>query len=279
MSNILFIKRTPLSVFYKRRFSRILPAFLVYTLIIYMVGFTLNQSLPELNNIFYTLSFLRTYFPEDVHMWKTGLPIGHIWSLNVEEHCYILLSLITLVAILRKREYLLILCLGIGCLLLHFLYIYKPTYASANYELRTEIKASHLLISAGYFLLIKNFQFKVPGWLPLLSLAAGTYCYTPYAHEYAKWALSPFFLAFAANHLAETPKLFKRALSLAPLRLLGILSFSIYLWQQPFFFYFKKLDLPTMLTAPMGISLSIIMGCISFYLVENPIRRYLNNRW
>lgn len=282
MSNILFVKRTPLTTFYKRRFSRILPAFLFFSLAIYTMVFFKNPAHPELDNILYTLSFLRTYLPADaVHMWKTGLPIGHIWSLNIEEHCYILLSLITLIGLLRGREYLLILILGIACILLRWLYLAKPEYASNNFDLRTEINASHLLISAGYFLLIRNIKINIPSWLPLLSFIGAFFCYTPYVHEYARWALSPFFLAFAANHLAETPAFFKKALSFAPLRLLGILSFSVYLWQQPFFYYFQKVNtsVPLTISAPLGISLSIVFGCLSFYMIENPIRRYLNNHW
>ncbi len=38
MSNILFIKRTPLRDFYIRRASRILPAFLCFTTIVFSIG-------------------------------------------------------------------------------------------------------------------------------------------------------------------------------------------------------------------------------------------------
>ena len=47
---------------------------------------------------------LRSYLPADLHMFASPYPIGHLWSLNVEEHSYIFLSLLTLLPFLRGRE-------------------------------------------------------------------------------------------------------------------------------------------------------------------------------
>ena len=59
---------------------------------------------PECGNVFYTLAFLRTYLPTSPGLWTNGLPVAHLWSLNVEEHCYIFLSIVTLITPLRGRE-------------------------------------------------------------------------------------------------------------------------------------------------------------------------------
>ena len=87
--------------------------------------------------------------------------------------------------------------------------------------------------------------------------------------------LSPFLLAFAVNHLSETPRLFRSALAFWPLRLLGLLSYSIYLWQQPFFshHYFGHNGNVASCAAALAT------GAVSFYLIENPIRTWLNKRW
>ncbi|MCG6936848.1 MAG: acyltransferase, partial [Gammaproteobacteria bacterium] len=87
------------------------------------------------------------------------------------------------------------------------------------------------------------------------------------------------FLAFTVNHLNLIPDVFKSALSFPPLRLLGIWSFSIYLWQQPLYYYGTKFHQAFLFAGPVLLAISIITGVISFYFIENPIRKYLNNNW
>lgn len=102
MANILFIKRVDLVTFYKRRISRISPVFFIFLSVICLASYILNLS-KEHENYFYLITFLRSYFPESPDIWHTGIPIGHLWSLNVEEHYYIFLSFITLVSIFKGK--------------------------------------------------------------------------------------------------------------------------------------------------------------------------------
>lgn len=279
MANILFIKKVPLPTFYKRRISRILPVFFIFITIISLCSYLFALS-GEHNNYLYNLFFLRAYYPVLPDLWDTGIPIGHLWSLNVEEHAYILLSIITLVPFFAKREYLLLLFFGVGAIALQYLYNIFPSVASENYHLKTEIAASFLMISAGYFLIKNKFESIIPSWAPILSLALAFLCYSNYSpHWTAKWLLSPFLLAFTVNHLNLTPSLFKSILSFIPLRLVGIWSFSIYLWQQPFYYYGTRLGDAFYLAGPILFIVSIFVGAFSFYFIENPVRRYLNNKW
>ncbi len=94
MGRILFIRRVPLGTFYKRRFSRIYPAFAAYVLTIVLVAFFLGISFTALD-VTSTLFFLRTYVGLPPTIWGHPVPINHIWSLNVEEHSYMLLSVLT----------------------------------------------------------------------------------------------------------------------------------------------------------------------------------------
>ena len=100
MSHILFVKRVPVNVFYKRRISRILPVFLLFIFTVY--GLSLLGGQPQkMSDFLSTITFLRSYFPSEPDLWNTGMPIGHIWSLNVEEHCYLLLSAIAFLPVFR----------------------------------------------------------------------------------------------------------------------------------------------------------------------------------
>jgi len=129
MSKILFIKRVPLAIFYKRRISRIFPVFFVYISIISLSSYMMELS-NEHENYFYSLFFLRTYLPETPAIWNTGVPIGHLWSLSVEEHCYVILSAITLFGLFKGKEFLVLLNLGVLAIVLHYAYIKYPEIAS-----------------------------------------------------------------------------------------------------------------------------------------------------
>ena len=43
MSNILFVKRTPLKIFYVRRISRIFPVFFVFVITVYLFSYFVNN--------------------------------------------------------------------------------------------------------------------------------------------------------------------------------------------------------------------------------------------
>jgi peptidoglycan/LPS O-acetylase OafA/YrhL len=64
-------------------------------------------------------------------------------------------------------------------------------------------------------------------------------------------------------------------LAAAPLRMLGLWSFSIYVWQQPFYLLSKYHGMPHVL----GLALAVACGVASFYLVEQPSRTWLNRRF
>ena len=110
MSRILFEKRMNLKLFYKRRVSRIFPVFIIFVVVSYTFAYFAGKS--EAKNFLYSLFFIRTYLPFDDHIWHTDLAIGHLWSLNVEEHCYVLLSFITLFSVFRNKEFLVLILFG-----------------------------------------------------------------------------------------------------------------------------------------------------------------------
>jgi peptidoglycan/LPS O-acetylase OafA/YrhL len=278
MANILFVKRVPLSIFYKRRISRILPVFVVFVSLVYGSSLLLGLS-EEHDNYLFTILFLRSYLPVMPNIWDTGIPVDHLWSLNVEEHCYLLLSLLTLIAAFKSKEYIPLLLLGTGSILLHGIYIKFPSFAAENFHLKTETLASHLLISAGYFLIKDRFRRVIRAWMPLLAFALALACYHEQAPWFAKWLFTPFLLAFTVNHLDVLPSIFMSALKFMPLRLLGMWSFSIYLWQQPFYFYGVKYGEAFNFAGPILLSVSLLIGATSFYFFENPVRKYINNNW
>jgi len=249
MSIILFEKRLSLRDFYIRRLSRI---------------------------YFSTLLFLRTYLPAEPDIWATDVAIGHLWSLNVEEHAYLFLSLISLILVRRKYIAWLLLALGVGSVLLSF-YHYNiiPTEEIKLYLIRTESAVVFIFFSAGYGLLRRQFEWTLPPLVPVVCFAGAVACYALALPLWLVFAVSPILLAICVNHLDDLPKLVNKLLLFAPLRYIGLWSYSIYLWQQ--FFYIYAWKIPG--GRPAGLLLALVFGISSYYLLETPVRRLINSKW
>lgn len=280
MSQILFVKRVSLGVFYKRRISRIMPSFLLYVLTVYGIAYAAGHA-PGWDEFVPTLLFLRAYMPAQPHMFSTGYPIAHLWSLNVEEHCYVLLSALTLLVFLKGREGLALVIAGVLSIAIHGLYMTVPDIAppSGGYWIRTETAAANLLLSAGYCLLRSKTAPFVKPWMPLAAFVLGAAFYSYPFHWMLPMLVSPFLLAFAINHLDKAPNAIHSILSAGPLRLLGIYSYSIYLWQQPFYIYQETYVHAVDAQRLVFLAVALGLGTLMFYAFENPARCYLNRVW
>ena len=82
--------------------------------------------------------------------------------------------------------------------------------------------------------------------------------------------------AAAICALYSRPGALGALLSWMPLRKLGQWSFSIYLWQQPF--YLAAHD-DSVRGRMLALALAIGCGLASYFLVERPARAYLNTHW
>lgn len=272
MSNLLFVRRVPLGRFYKRRISRVFPVFVLFVFVTYAIAMASKVSF-SWGEVASTLFFFRTYFPMHPGIWSAAVPVGHLWSLNIEEHSYVLLSLVALIAVLRNREGWTLIGLGILSIILFVVYVEFPKHPFDDADIRTETVASHILISAGYFLLKKPVIPHVRPWMPIVSLLFGILSYTALFPWWSGMVLAPFFMGFAVNHLAETYKWTRNLLSSKWLRQLGLWSYSIYIWQQPFMASQARF-------APgMALASAIVTGLVSYYFFENPVRDWLNENW
>ena len=265
MSQILFEKRVPIGKFYRRRISRILPVFLLFVLTVWIGWSHRGASWLELIT---TLSFTRTYYTHPMILHSV-LPDANLWSLNVEEHCYILLATIAAFSALRQRATLILFTLAaltIPAIKLHFI-----SGSAVPYGLATECASAGLFLSAGY----RNFATRwiAPPWAALFALGGALLCYCDFAPWYARFMVGPPLLAFSVNHIQHSWKWAVAAFEWRPLRQLGILSYSIYLWQQIFLTYRKDFPYHT------AVMFALSAGAISFYLFEQPTITWLNTHW
>jgi len=284
VSDLLFQRQTGIGTFFWRRATRILPTFWLYVGI--MAACTawflpVRYSVP-LDEMAATLSFLRTYFPEGQSIWSSDWPIGHLWSLNVEEHAYLVMGLVALLGRILHRPRVMSLamlgCIGAMCLTI-FLYSRTPPDGASPWQLRSECAALGLFASAW----MRTSRFNsTHAWIrdghwavAPLSLFGGLLCYAPGAPYLAAPGLAPLLLAISINYLDCAPAAMLRFLSLPVLRWLGLCSFSLYMWQQPFYKAMAAYKLPP----GVALALVLVVGFGMFHVCENPTRRFLNRMW
>ncbi len=275
MSVILFEKRISLKDFYIRRFSRIFPALLFLVICLFTLAALQSHTIAPME-LPASLLFIRTYIPQSPHIWETQTSTAHLWSLNVEEHAYMLMSLLAItIAGIRSAAC----AMGVVALLsIAIAYYYFSNNSVSQFELlsiRTESAISFVFFSAAYGLIKRRYHWKIrsPFIIALMLLVPTCYIYsTPLT---LRFTVAPILLGIVVNHLQEIEGITKTMLKSKALRWLGACSFSIYLWQQPFFEY--AYAIPGGL--PVGMLLSIVAGAMSFYILEQPLRKAINTRW
>lgn len=274
MGEILFIERFPLKKFFKRRFSRIYPALLVYV-IAAMIGLAETFIMFKWKAALTALTF--TYNYAGILITRAGA-LDHIWSLCVEEHSYILLALISVVVTARANVVRLLLVLALlamanGAISYGLLGMsYETSYW------RTDVHIASILLSAAICLL--KADGRLPAFLKsqhvaLVAAVAGVLLFSDSIPTTLHYTLAVPLLALAVNTLDSIGFYLKGPLSSRPMVMLGLWSYSLYLWQQPFY---KFVDESGSEPVPM---LAAVFACAlaSYYIVEKPARGWLNRNW
>jgi peptidoglycan/LPS O-acetylase OafA/YrhL len=285
MSELLFIKRVRLTDFFARRFSRVVPLFWLFVVAMTVYAATLQRPRYDVPmvELAVTLAFLRTYLPPGMDIWADQWAIGHLWSLNVEEPSYVYLALGVLAcSVVRARSMATTLFLIVSTLLvvaITFWYAVSPPSGASPWYLRSE-SASLGLIAAGalhvYRKSVPTSRLEqVSPLLPLLSFLIAVACFKTYAHKDLHFVVGPLALAFTVVFLDRLHAFWRALLSIAVLRWFGRCSFSLYIWQQPFYLAMEQ----HRIGAPVAALATLICGTLSFYAFEDPSRRWLNGRW
>ncbi|MEH0165814.1 acyltransferase family protein [Roseateles microcysteis] len=276
MTRLLFVQQTPLDSFHRRRISRILPAHLAFLLVISMTLYLTGRPVSASETGAAAL-FLNNYWAPEPG--QALMPFGHIWSLSVEEHCYVLLSLIALAARRWRLPPMAGIALAAGvCMACALAYSWLQASPQLQFDqyLRTEVAGYGIFASALIFLALQRLRLEaVPAALVigLLMLACVLHWWSVPAAVQKIFGVGA--LAIAVILLPITAPWLQRALSWRPLCLVGTWSFSLYLWQQPFYLWSRSDDG----TAWWALSASLAAGLLSFYALEQPLRRLLNRRW
>jgi peptidoglycan/LPS O-acetylase OafA/YrhL len=270
MSRILFLDRVPLSLFYRRRIARILPSVFVFVLVVALSYLLLGRQVSSFE-LLAAATFTNNYF---VAAGAWTMPLGHIWSLSVEEHAYILLSLLALSCRARKTGGVAELGL-VSAMAATIAVTYWIVYGNRHVPglwLHTEVAAFGIVASGFVLLCFQKHRPALPAFaaplLVMLGIAAYWWRFPPPVNLVAGCGA----FALALNLMDRSPGLFRSILELRALRQMGVWSFSLYLWQQPFYMLMDQAGL----TAAQALACALAVGVAAFYLIEHPARAWLN---
>jgi peptidoglycan/LPS O-acetylase OafA/YrhL len=276
MARILFLRPVPIPVFYKRRFARVFPS--VYFFLPAIIAAYAALGLPlDWRETAAAASFTINYFPGQPG--SAVMPFGHIWSLCVEEHSYVILSLVALAhraGWLRARTAVGLLALAWAGAGIYYWLTYPRAHVAFDRWLHTEVAAFGIFASAYLLLRLDGIAIRrvpMPAFAALAGVGVAAHWWSVPLPVATVVGMGAF--ALAVNVLHAAPALVQTALSVAPLRQFGLWSFSLYLWQQPFYLQVRGRGMDPLL----GVGLALVFGVASYYLLEKPARTWLNRRW
>jgi peptidoglycan/LPS O-acetylase OafA/YrhL len=132
-----------------------------------------------------------------------------------------------------------------------------------------------MLLSAAFYLLLRNQPELKNRWIAPIALAAAICLKLWGQSALLSFGIGTVLLALAVATIDCAVAAMKSFLQITILRYLGLLSYSLYLWQQPFYKLLRD-DVGPVLVLLGG---AMLAGTISFYFIEKPARRYINRFW
>jgi peptidoglycan/LPS O-acetylase OafA/YrhL len=273
--------RISLGRFYIRRACRILPPYLSYLLVIGILAICGLVAVRPLEWVS-CLLFFRNYLAcHAFGSWHTA----HFWSLAVEEHFYLLWpGLLVGLGISRARRLVVVFALFLAAWRWWDFRVQWSEMAlpGVSWFQRTDIRLDGLLWGCWMALLLE-----VPGWkdrlarllgpVPWFGLVAvyiGCVAFEPPLALLWRTIFSPAILVGTVLQPATLPG---RVLEAAPMRWLGRLSYSLYVWQQLFLLGDQSSQpLPLGVFQEWPVNFIMIFACAmaSFYLIEKPMIKW-----
>ncbi|MFT3956336.1 MAG: acyltransferase [Piscinibacter sp.] len=262
-----------LSRFYIRRSLRIFPAFFAYLAALYcghVLGWIHLSTVDLLTAVTYTANYNvdRSWY------------VGHIWSLSVEEQFYLLWPLAMLLVTPRKRQvWVATAVLLVAPLVRIAMHVAIKSGPARDLEIfpavSDAIAAGCLMALARGELLRHEWYRRITAsgwiWLALVPVLA--------VNRFDNYTVvnalgSPFELGLLAILVEASSRRdhgpMAQVLNWGPVVFVGTLSYSLYLWQQPFL---DRHCLTVYCTYPLNLVLAVACALASHLLLERPLLR------
>ena len=259
--------------FYLRRFFRIIPPAAVYIFAVTILSLVKRINVRPIE-LLSCVFFFRNYLSNNPWSFVTQ----HFWSLAVEEHFYLIWpGLLLLLGIRRARVFIVPIAMSIGLYRLGLVRCYYHFNLPADFFTRSDVRLdaplwgcwAALLIDGGWTKSLTSL-LKAPLCLGLILLCSGCAVFEPPFGQTVIAASIPFVLLSTVLHPHAFPA---RCLELAPVKWIGRLSYSLYLWQQIFLVwpsYPRPLPFGWLQSWPLNFVAIFLFAMISYYLIEKP---------
>jgi peptidoglycan/LPS O-acetylase OafA/YrhL len=268
--------------FYTRRFFRILPAAIFYLLVVATLAAFHVIPLRPLD-WFGALLFFRNYAMLFEYLHHSPLALhwytGHFWSLSMEEHFYLVLPG---VLVLFRGLRLWVLAGLAGAVAIWRSFLAHILHRQYEFNFRTDTHVDALLIPAmialALYPLMRNQAASryIPAWSFPLWIAIEIGLLTTRV---------PFFFTLQAlvipllilSTVLHPNTMQGRILETSPLRWIGCISYSLYLWQQLFFgvnFVGSPRGIAVVRKSPINLVALLLCATFSYYVIEKPFVRW-----
>ncbi len=265
--------------FYLRRAFRILPPAIVYLLTVAVLA---RAGLIPVSGgeIFSALFFSRNYsrlfhIDQLLHPpWFTQ----HFWSLSIEEHFYLLLPALLLFTRGKTR----IACLAvISFLVIAHRHLELLHRGWINVQFHTDIRLDGLMIPALFAVLSNSelygerFNAFIRKWHLVFLLAFLLFVQWPDRSALQATAIALVMPGIVLGTVLKPTSRWLTILEWSPLRWIGRISYSLYLWQQLFFTqrFLGTRPLGVIEGWPLNLGLTFLLAALSYYGVERPLVR------
>ncbi|WP_363325348.1 acyltransferase family protein [uncultured Methylobacterium sp.] len=275
--------------FYIRRIRRLLPAAIVMYLAVAVLAFLLmmpSDTSLVAKGILSSLAFVSNIFLYRSHGYfdvdSETNPVLHTWSLSVEEQFYIALPLLMLALRTRSRATISALFAILMAISLGLAVWMVPTDQSAAFYL-LQYRAWELLLGSLVALGVIPFRDgkilnSIIGAVGLALILASMILLSsadPFPGITAVPACVGTSLILYSGQ--SSPTMTSRLLALKPLRFVGLMSYSFYLWHWPIWVFASLVFFPENTSDRLVIiGVSFIVAVLSWRFVEQPFRRSIS---
>lgn len=268
MAELLIVRRQPLGAFLWRRMARVWPALWTYVGLL-TAALCMSWWFGDQRHVLFGALSALTF---TVNYWAGFVSIpyfDHVWSLSVEEHCYLLLAGIAVLAG-RRAGPAAAAALLLAALALANGRVQVDGWGRDTFDtyIRTDARAASILFPFALHLLWHG-RAGMPRWLSLAAIVPAVWLFLGAAHP-IRYELGTLALSVAVVSLDAAPAPVRTLLAARPLRWVGLASFSLYLWQQPFML-FHRAGLPSVLC----VAGAVLLGVWSYTRIERPMRHRL----
>jgi peptidoglycan/LPS O-acetylase OafA/YrhL len=271
-------RRIALGRFYLRRTLRIFPPYYTLIGVLVLAGMAGAIQLAHHDGL-RALTYTTNY--DEGRSWY----IGHTWSLSVEEQFYLLWPAVLILA--RTRRAILI---AAGVVLA------VPLVRLALWELwrlpiGTRFETVADAIAVGCVLAgTREWLHRTPGYMralssplfvlvPMIAIVANVTHDHPAAYYLVGFTVVNLCVVLCVDWAVTYPEgAIGRVLNAAPVAFIGVMSYSLYLWQQPFLHRDSSVAVASF---PLNILLAVACALASYYLIERPslrLRRRIETR-